>query len=294
MAELNETPDDRIRNEQRKRGARIVTLCVIVVLVSLYLLIDVRLQGWGQPFHDVKTDDSVWLQWLFAGLTGTALSQLWLAAVGFEKIKVTIPRLRSNLTKLRRDIQQVENLELLTQMETIFRDAAPIMEKDNFIEKTPTFLLNFLRGPIIVLVILFTLTHVSLAASLIPESEEQTTTAEVSSSDTVDEAASTGEGDSETGLDETTNSPSSTEITSDSAADLKGIPLGIAIDLRSAHPDVIVILAFVLGYYQKLAITVLDNIARKIFGNKIWEQAYPDTTSNEGNDGEDTSQQTEK
>lgn len=251
--------DDVVREMQRKQGVRLVTTLVVLLIISMYLFIDVRTQAWGWPFHTIGAEDYIWLQWLFAGLVGTLLGQLWQASKGFEKVKIQPPR-----------------LEVKAMIDRGEPTPTPWMTTDDFIQKTPTFILNVIRGPIIVLVVLFALTNISLATALIPADASQPALGEVDTSapdeasPSEPDAAAAAETDAGT-VEGNTDAAASDE----SAASLEGIPLGIAIDLRNAKPDVLVILAFVLGYYQKLAVTLLNQIARGVFG-KAWEEAYAD------------------
>jgi len=142
-------------------------------------------------------------------------------------------------------------------------------KKVDFIGFTPWYAMAIFRGPMIVLVVMFLLTNVTFSTALVADQAAGATAAETVS----DEAAAPEEG----------------AVAGDAGGEgnLAGTPLGLAIDLREAEPDVLILMTFLLGFYHRLPIHLLETIAKQVFP-KAWEAAYAKETEDKGESGDES------
>lgn len=161
---------------------------IFFLLLSISFL--VRLST-NIPRDETLESQLYWMQWALAGASGTLIYLLWEAARQYRKI---------------------------------FSTNKDSNEKVDFAGLWPWYLVAAIRGPIIVVVILFTLTSINFSSA----------------------------------------------FTDDNA----GEALSFAFNLNQASQQVLNIFAFFLGYYNRLALSIFESIAKYLFKD-AWDKAYP-------------------
>jgi hypothetical protein len=154
--------------------------------------------------------------------------------------------------------------------------------------------MNIIRGPVIAMVVMVALTNVSLATSLVAQSDTTTTPAsseaqlESSTPSESGEASENSEqqpepatsSDSGETLEnseaqpEPATSPESGETSESdetSTPPLEEQPLGIVVDMTKAPQEVLLVIAFILGWQSRLSVALLETIGERIFG-KAWQK----------------------
>jgi hypothetical protein len=113
-------------------------------------------------------------------------------------------------------------------------------ESANFADYRPWYRATAARGPVIALVVLIALTNISFQVQ-IPSVEEGASTATTAAGgDQSDESA----------------------------------PLTFGIDFQNASETVLLVAAFIIGFFSRLAKALLESIARFIFGD-LFDRTYP-------------------
>jgi hypothetical protein len=139
----------------------------------------------------------------------------------------------------------------------------------NFIAFTPWYCAAAARGPVIALAILLALTNISFTAAL-PAREE---TAEVAAGAGTEPAAAEAEGAApETVVEEGPEEAAAPDTFS------------FGIDFREASDEVLLVVAFLLGFFSKLEKELLFRIASFIFGD-VFDTAYPEEQEEPGKPG---------
>lgn len=176
------------QDDQRKSVRWLFFWLIFFLLISIGVL--VRLVT-NTPDNETLGSQSYWIEWALAGASGTLIYLLWEAARQYRLL----------YSKINGD-----------------------KEKVDFSALWPWYLVAAIRGPIIVVVILFTLTSTNFSTSF----------------------ADDGAGDAFT----------------------------FAFNLNQASQQVLNIFAFFLGYYNRLALSIFESIAKYLFKD-AWDKAYP-------------------
>lgn len=165
-------------------------------------------------------------------------------------------------------------LYLLWEAHQKYTQIEKMPDKVDFLAYTPWYVVSAIRGPIVALVVMFALVNISLNGSLFAGSQ---------------------------GVNSTTTgnaSPTDGNISQEPAATPSGenrAALAIGIDLREADQDVLAVIAFLLGFFNRLPFHLLKQIARGIFRD-AYSAAYPQEKKkeNEGEDGGEEDEASEK
>jgi cell division protein FtsB len=128
-----------------------------------------------------------------------------------------------------------------------------------FRKYTPWYLTTVAKGPIVALVILLTLTNINFQAQLPAPQSSPAAETEVETPP-----------EEETDLFDVEEAEEVTEETETTAGQN---PLSVGVDFSQAKEEVLLIAAFLLGFYNRLARDILDSIARAIFP-KAWKEAH--------------------
>lgn len=295
---IAETPKpgdgDKELEQQRSYAFWIIVVLVVGFLVFsvLWIALTTEPEPW-RPFSGIKNFKEYnyeWLRWLLAGSVGTFVYLMWEVAqyyVYLSKEKYLEPHLKGEKSR-----------------ET---EIAELRAKANFKGYIYWYLVNAVRGPLIVMVVMLLITNTSFAigvnaaandgsenANQSALSQEAENEAEVTSSENSDaentnaeldnENNSQTEGSNESGTnvnesteEGATNNDASSEAESGTSA---GAALGISLDLSKADDRLLGIIAFMLGLFNRIPYHILEGAARRIFP-EAFKKAYPEQTNTE-------------
>ena len=209
---------------QKDRAKKIMWVLYFFLVIFAYLLIDSARPEFGL-FKYALADDLLWVQWLFAGFGGTLLYLIW---------------------ESQRQYRVIDKVDPLAA-EKKGDEAIKKSEQVNFILYTPWYIAVAVRGPIIVMAVMFAVTNVTLAATLLPEQSAPAT-------EKVAPAP-----DEETDVEES--------IGQDSPA------IEFGVDLSKSSQNVLVLSAFILGFFNRLPLAILEGVAKSLF-KSAWVKVY--------------------
>lgn len=222
----------------------IITVLIVLLILNIPLFIFVRLDLWF--FKSMSDANQRLLEWLLASTSGTFLYLLWEATTRYRLVP-SVPE----------TVQDVPANADDNQKKAIEEQKKAQLDAD-YIGWTPWYVLNAIRGPIIVMVVMLALTNVSLATSLVPQSSIPPTSSAPGEAQATATPAPSGEGEA---------TPAAPAETAEEQ------PLSIVVDMSKAPQEVLLIIAFILGMYNRLSVALLESIAERIFG-QVWRKAY--------------------
>ena len=273
-------PTGYYHSAQKSRARRIINSLVVLLIISLYLFLDLSLKNGAWPFYLFKSvgeDNIRWLGWLFASIAGTFLYLLMEAGKRFPLIDKTEVFFPKKLTGDPKDDEykdyekKVKAINKHIEYEKKVKAIKKHIEKVDFLGNTVWYTTIAFRGPIITLVVLFALTNITISSALIAATPSPTATV-------VEESlVAATPTPSATSIEVTTEEPET--ATENGETQVK--PLGISIDMKNAQQELLIIIAFILGYYNRLPVEILEQIAKSIF-RAAWENAkYDELNENE-------------
>ncbi len=244
------------KEKQKERALQIIWTLLALLIINVALFILARLDLWF--FKSVPDASQRLIEWVLASAGGTFIYLLMEAA----------PRYGS--------IDRV--FDSIPQMPNTTPEEKEALEKKisgvDYIGWTPWYGMNAIRGPIIAMVVMVALTNVSLVTSLasttpMPDASVASTPAPVEETPVPATV-------------EATPAPTPTTTPGAESASAGGTgasggaspedqPLSLAVDLTKASQEVLLIIAFILGWQSRLSVALLETIGRRVFG-EAWKQ----------------------
>ena len=257
---------------QKPRGKLVLALLSILLVLSLAGSSAARM---GMLDFLPLTDGERQLSdWLVASATGTLL-YLMLEAARAYRLGPTVPKRLME-----------PPVDAPRKVKDRFDEGRKAQEQADFVGWSPWYFLNCIRGPIIAIVVMLALTNVSFTSSLGGDSgaEGEVSTPQETEAPAPEAVSTLGVeafetvAPTEVGPVQTTPTVESSEGAASEASSGSGVtePVVLGVDLGNASPDVLLVVAFILGMFSRVGVAALETIGEKVFG-PIWKKAFEDT-----------------
>lgn len=255
---------------KQRRRANILIGCLLFafsVFLYLWIAINVTPSPWF-PFNVIDRFmdyEFQWLNWFLAGGVGTFVYLLWEVAKNF--------------------VHFGSNVEIGVSVTGEGAQNKKIPSA-NFIGQTPWYLVNAIRGPLITMAVMLLITNASFAATIEANLDNVATNENQA---TLTQEGGVGVDGSTESFSSSADQPGQGNVIVPTEPAVEGAPsddralqenlandttaLGIAVDLKNADSIFLAIVAFMLGFYNRLPYHLFETFAKRIF-HVAYAEAY--------------------